>query len=367
LCYKLQYVDRLKRKEKWYFSFGTTMHECAEQFFKVKAPPCPSLEELLQIYEQKWIPDGYESPEEAVRYKEYGKDILKKFWEIHAPGFRLPVAAEFQFYLDVAGFKVMGYIDRVDKLESGGLEITDYKTNQELFTADYVDNNLQLTIYQMAAEQAWRLPVEKLSLYHLRTNTPCYTMPRGKTQIEEAKRLVIDTAEKIQRGEFPATENQYCPCDFPQYCPYYRHQYSLNTPQKESQAMLPGMAAAAAAERYASLQEQIKELEAQLNEVKQVIIKYCQEQELNRVFGSGHQVTYKLVEKSGYNAEDVRTILEPAGLWSRVLSLDQALLKQLLADKAVPADVKQKIEAVKRITSAYPQLWVKALSEEDEE
>ena len=343
------------------------MHECAEQFFRVKAPPCPSLEELFQIYEQKWLSVGYESPEEESRYKEYGKEILKKFWEIHAPGFRMPIAAEYKFFLDINGIKLMGYIDRVDKLDSGGLSIVDYKTNQELFTNDYVDNDLQLTIYQMAAEQTWRLPVEKLSLYHLRTNTPCYTQPRSKAQTDEVREMVNDVAEKITRAEFPAIENQYCPCDFPQYCPYYRHQYPAAPNGQATQAMLPGMAAGEAADRYAAIQLQIKELEAKLNEVKQIIIKYCQEQDLNRIYGHETQVTYKLMERTGYDAQDVRNILEPAGLWQKVLSFDQALLKQLMADKSVPLDIRKKIESVKSITSSYPQLWVKAQPGEDEE
>ena len=46
LRYKLQYIDGLKPKDKWYFSFGTTMHVCAEHFFQVRVPPPPSLEEL---------------------------------------------------------------------------------------------------------------------------------------------------------------------------------------------------------------------------------------------------------------------------------------------------------------------------------
>jgi hypothetical protein len=51
LRYKLQYIDGLKPKDKWYFSFGSTMHLCAEFFFRVKVPPPPTLEELLQFYE----------------------------------------------------------------------------------------------------------------------------------------------------------------------------------------------------------------------------------------------------------------------------------------------------------------------------
>ena len=67
LCYKLQYIDRLDTKDKGYFSFGTTMHACAEFFFKVKVPPPPSLEELLEYYERNWLSAGYESAEPGAR------------------------------------------------------------------------------------------------------------------------------------------------------------------------------------------------------------------------------------------------------------------------------------------------------------
>jgi hypothetical protein len=64
LNYKLQYIDGLRPKERWYLSFGSSLHHCAEFFFKVKAPPPPSLEKLLEFYDKNWISDGYESPEE---------------------------------------------------------------------------------------------------------------------------------------------------------------------------------------------------------------------------------------------------------------------------------------------------------------
>ncbi|TET66559.1 MAG: PD-(D/E)XK nuclease family protein, partial [Dehalococcoidia bacterium] len=134
LCYKLQYIDGLKPKDKWYFSFGTTMHLCAEYFFKVKAPPPPSLDDLLQFYEQNWLAEGYETAEEETKYKAYGREILTKFWEIHRTDFRMPLAVERMFYIDIEGVKLRGFIDRVDKLESGGLSIVDYKTSQALFT-----------------------------------------------------------------------------------------------------------------------------------------------------------------------------------------------------------------------------------------
>jgi len=364
LCYKLQYIDGLKLKDKWYFSFGTTMHLCAEHFFKVKVPPPPSLDDLLQFYEQNWLSEGYESAEEEAKYKAYGREILTKFWEIHRTDFRMPLAVERMFYIDLEGVKLRGFIDRVDKLESGGLSIVDYKTNQALFTSDDLAKDLQLTLYQLAAEHLWQLPVERLTLYHLRSNTPCSCEARDKTQLDQARQLVLEVAEDIARQRFPAIENEYCPCDFPEHCPYYRHQYPEITPESAQQGIFPEIAISDTVEQYVSLQEQLKELQIKLDELKEMIIDYCQAKGINRVYGRENALTYKLVEMTGFSEDEVRALLEPEGLWDRVLGLDQTRLKQLLTNEEVTKDIRNKLEALRQVISTSPRLWGRRLKEE---
>ncbi len=365
LCYKLQYIDGLKPKDKWYFSFGSTMHTCAEYFFKVNVPPPPSLEELLQFYERNWLWEGYESAEEEAKYKAYGKEILSKFWEIHTIDFRMPVAVERRFYIDIDGVKLTGYIDRVDKLDSGELSIIDYKTNKELFTTDDLDKDLQLTLYQLAAEQTWHLPVDRLTLYHFRSNTPFSCQPRHKAQLDQARQLVLKIADDIAGERFPATENQYCPCDFPEHCPYYKHKYAEIVAEPRETGIWHGMAAADAVEQYVSLQSQIKELQLKFEEIKQMVIDFCQAEGLNRVYGREHAITCKLVERTGFSEDEVRALLEPEGLWEQVLSLDQSRLNQLVTNMEVAKDIRDKLEALRQVTSASPRLWVRRLIEEE--
>jgi hypothetical protein len=279
----------------------------------------------------------------------------------------MPLAVERMFYIDIEGVKLRGFIDRVDKLTGGGLSIVDYKTNQNLFTIADVKRDLQLTLYQLAAQETWNLPVERLTLYHLRTNTPCSCEARSGDQLEAARHTVLDVAENIVRGNFPATENQYCPCDFAEHCPYYRHQYSGVTSAVGHQEMLPGLVMTEAVEKYVSLQAEMKGLKAQLEEIRQEIIAYCQAEGLSRVFGEEHAITCKPQEKAVFDENGAREILEPEGLWDRVLRFDPAALKELLDDESLPSALRARLEGIRQVVTGSPRLWVRRIGGDEEE
>ncbi len=192
----------------------------------------------------------------------------------------------------------------------------------------------------------------------------CSCPPRTPEQLEQAKNLVLEVAANIAQEKFPAIESQSCPCDFPEHCPYYRHLYTRGESLPSPQAKL-AVITEDTVEQYVSLQKQLKELQSQLDEVKQRIITFCQAEGLNRVYGNEHALTYKLVERTGFDEDEVRALLEQVSLWERVLSFDPSRVKQLLADEKVAADIRAKLEALKQIT-VTSQLWArKRTAEED--
>ena len=71
------------------------------------------------------------------------------------------------------------------------------------------------------------------------------------------------------------------------------------------------------------------------------------------------------MERTGFSEDEVRALLEPAGLWEKVLSFDQSQLKQLLADEEVAEDIRNRLKALRQVVSTHPQLWVKKLIEEE--
>ncbi|GAI52762.1 unnamed protein product, partial [marine sediment metagenome] len=88
----------------------------------------PTLSEFLKYYEENWESEGFESKEEEKKHFELGKKILDKFYEINSKDYKTPIAVEYNFNVDLEGIVLTGFIDRVDELPSGNLEIIDYKS-----------------------------------------------------------------------------------------------------------------------------------------------------------------------------------------------------------------------------------------------
>jgi DNA helicase-2/ATP-dependent DNA helicase PcrA len=236
LKYKLKYIDGLKEKPKPYFSFGSSLHSTLEFMYTFHPPP-PTLEDVLKHYEDNWISKGYANDEEEEGYLIYGKKILTDYYNKHVEDIKPPVAVEHRFNLEVQGIPVIGFIDRVDRLEGDKAEIVDYKSGKKLFTKSQVEENEQLTFYQWAVEESIGLRVKKLTLYHLPSQTPVSSDARSQDRIDALKGKVLMVAHHIEEGDFPAKEGRFCPCDFPEYCPFYKHLYlSKESGKKKTKA-----------------------------------------------------------------------------------------------------------------------------------
>jgi hypothetical protein len=61
----------------------------------------------------------------------------------------------------------------------------------------------------------------------------------------------------------------------------------------------------------------------------------------------------------------VRAILEPAGLWDKVLSFDEKKLKDLVTDTTVAREVRDRLAGLKQVISTSTRLWVRKREEEE--
>lgn len=350
LLYKLKYIDGKKEKKKFYLSWGKSLHSALEFLYGVKAPPPPAIAEVMEYYEKNWLTEGYESAEQEEKYRSYGRKILADFYRANISKFRLPLAVEHRFTLEFADVKFTGFFDRVDKLDDGTLAILDYKSNRQIFNKEYLAQALQLTFYQLAAESLWELPVSKMTLYHLRSNTPFSTKPRSADELEQARAMIVNVARNIEAGNFEAKENRFCPCDFPEDCPFYRHSYTDDPVQLRLEPEFKDIDIKQVVEEYVRLKAEIKEYKDKTQRLAAIIQRFGQVENLRRVYGDKHAITLSKNRRLDYDSEAVRQILEPLGLWQQALIFDRSALKLMIADNSIDADVKEKLEMVKTET-----------------
>ncbi len=119
-----------------------------------------------------------------------------------------------------APVRIGGFIDRIDRLPSGGIEVVDYKTGS-MSSQKGVDESLQLSIYALACRDALGLGTpERVTLYFTEAATRMSTR-RTDEQLDAARTELLARAAVIRSGDFHATPSagECGRCDFAGLCP----------------------------------------------------------------------------------------------------------------------------------------------------
>jgi len=350
LKYKFIYIDGFPKTKKASLSFGESLHKALHHLYSMKIPQPPSLVQLLRFFQDNWVKDGYGNNTEEEQYLNYGKQILTDFYNRHVKNFHVPFAVEDEFNIEVDGIPVTGKIDRIEKLSDNQIEIIDYKSNKKPFALDKLKRNFQLSMYQMGAERKFGLIAEKLTFYHLCSQTTFSVSSHPKEQIDILRKQIIEVANGIQKEKFDPQKNIYCPCEFPQHCPYFKHQY-ISKEEKVSETS-PEVNIKELVDEYGELKAKYKELDKREAELKAIFKKYFEEKGVKAISTERHQIYQLLIKKYKYNEDKVRGVLGPLKLLDKVLKLDERLLTTFLEDPIVSPEIKKELISTRELEEA---------------
>ncbi len=231
--YFRDYVLKIPKPGKHFFSFGQSMHLTLQKFFglvmasqnssqadlfgqeKTNSNDDLTLDILLKLYEESWIDDWYEDKKQKQDYYQKGKDILKEFFKKHEKNWPKVIGLEQSFKLRIGGHLIYGKIDRVDDLAEQGVQIVDYKTGQIKDKNKITpDQKYQLLLYQLATEEVLRKKPANLQFYYLENNSEVNFLGEQK-DIEKMQNWAMETIKKIEEsiksGYFPHSSD---PCRF---------------------------------------------------------------------------------------------------------------------------------------------------------
>ena len=235
--YRFAHILKIPVPGKASFSFGKTMHNTLYEFFRrlqesgnskqtdlfgknniasEKPVSRLQLKDLLKIYEESWIDEWYYSQKNKDEYYKKGKEMLKKFYELHEKNWPKTKYLEKGFNLKIKDYTVKGAIDRLDETEKG-LEIVDYKTGKMPKTKKDIE---QLLIYALAVKEVFQEKPEKISYYYLEENKSLDFEVKEK-DLEKTQEWVLEKIDKILSTDFTATPGFNCKyCDFYSICEY---------------------------------------------------------------------------------------------------------------------------------------------------
>ena len=351
--FRFQYEDRVPGRPSPVLSFGDSLHQSLYHFHNRPVPVAPSLEELHELLEAVWVSDGFETEAEERMYLDHGRQILAQYHHDNADSFRIPAALEHRFSIEVEGVQIAGVLDRMDRLPGGGYEIIDYKTNRRLPPMSRIDNDLQLSIYWLAAREIWGIEPEKLTLYYLLPGQRM-TTTRTAEQADELKRRIAIVAERIAAGKFEPRENPLCNwCDYQALCPVFRHKY-----EKEQGDPAPRMTEIA--DEWVGLKRQGRTVYRRLDELAGLINAFCEEHGYRKLYTSdGSAIERRPQHVTAPDERRLREILEPLGLWEKVLSVDPQKVSQLVESRKLPPDVEDAVLSSREEVRTQHALWLR--------
>ena len=337
--YGFQYVSRLPTRPSPALSFGDSLHKALYRFYSRPVPVAPSLQELLETLDSVWVAEGYADDSEQQTYHAHARQVLEHFYADNAHDYRIPAALEHRFQVEVEGVTLTGVIDRLDRLPDGEYEIIDYKTNRRLPPASRVHDDLQLSIYYLAAGEIWAIAPVRLTLYFLLPGQRMSTT-RTASDTDRLKRRIVTVAERIAAGKFEPHENPLCDwCDFQEVCPVFRHRYERGDAD-------PSPRMTELVDEWISLKRQGREVYRRLDELNALINAYCEEHDYRRLYGSnGDAIDRRPQHVTTPDTAKLRSVLEPMGLWDRVLSVDAKKLSELVEGRGLPPDVEDAVMA----------------------
>lgn len=224
--YKARYILKLPTPTYAAATYGTTMHQALRLFYERHMQgEAVDLNGFLNLYESVWNSSGFENKKHEQQLKALGRTQLTAFYETHFDPKRLPEVVEKPFIFPIRnGLKFGGVIDRLDRLPDGRVEIIDYKTSNKVPTQKQVDQNLQLTLYALAATEVSEIgrgisPENiMLSLFFFKDNIKLSTT-RTREQLADAQKEVITIADEIAHSDFACSGTQWCEnCEFKMLC-----------------------------------------------------------------------------------------------------------------------------------------------------
>jgi putative RecB family exonuclease len=232
LQFKYRYIDRMKVDVEGIEAFmGKLVHEVLEDLYgdlvhARDADPSEFGGRFDRLWEERYGPKvrivrENMTPED---YRATGRRCVESYFTRHHPfssGEVVGLETRVEFAIDRQGrYRILGFVDRIDKVGDDVLEIHDYKTGS-LPRSGALKSDRQLSLYEIALRQRYPKVNEVRQVWHYLAHDETFVERRS---LEDLRRVGQDTIAAIQTieatTEFPPRRSALCSwCEYQEICP----------------------------------------------------------------------------------------------------------------------------------------------------
>ena len=220
LRYKFARVLRIPTEQTLHQRFGIAVHTVLERFH---CDGGETLEQLLELLDSGWRKAGLGDSQRENELRELATTALTRYHERLRGQDCEPVWFERSFSFRLGPHHLRGRVDRVDRVTGEGgeetYELIDYKTSRAK-TAEQLKDDVQLSLYALAAREAWGLESSRQAYYYVLDDAKV-PVPRGERDAASVTDVVMEVGEGILAQEFePTPSHAACSiCDYRIVCP----------------------------------------------------------------------------------------------------------------------------------------------------
>jgi len=315
LKFYYNYIERIPTVYSDPLVLGIAVHSALEELYtlmkgKIEFPSESVIESVrkvcIRVLTEKGISSGniLESGMELV-------DIIISRFNFNEKV--IDLEKKFRFFTD-GGIPLTGSIDKVVELQDDTVGICDYKTSYVAASQDEIDNDIQLSVYDVAAKELYpKYDKVVLILDYLRHD--CIATSRSTKQRKLFKEFLIETNTKIQQltkeNAYPSL-NKYCGyCDYRTMCPQYA---KIETAESLTSTSFKGFSNDQLIEEWERLKLLKKTLEDRVEDLKFYILEELKDKGVKNLFGAERKLGITQIPRTEYSIDVLSNVLSKEDL-----------------------------------------------------
>ena len=218
LKYKYVHILKIPILRHHTVIYGKALHDAVQGYHMSKvAGREMSEEELITVFENSWVSEGFLTREHEEQRLQAGREALRRFYRTEEASSIIPTYVEKEFSFTVEKNRILGRWDRIDELD-GEVAIIDFKSS-EVRRREEADRrtreSLQLLIYALAYREAFAKLPDRVELHFLESGLVGVARHSEK-DLEKTREKILQAAAGIRSRQFDP-DPIYLACT---YCAY---------------------------------------------------------------------------------------------------------------------------------------------------